>query len=771
MVITSGGTFETEIHGESHYQAAIADCVDASAVEQSSDLACHAEFNARLVREPENRHDANAVAVTSIGGRTLGYLPRELAISFAPTLDRVGRLAAVESRARAYGRRDRPSGSWNFGIWLDLPGPADFAEALGDLDRDTIAEMGQEGGLVRVRDEDSGALAPAARSHPSPDTPRASADYDDAGEGLDSVVAVACPACGSIQDAARGGSGFRCGTCHNDVWIISCHRCHEACKIYGSAVGSGAVEFRCGKCRAKNTVAKQALRTISADARRAEKAKAAHDRATAAQEKLSRARYAEDRQAEATRKTAELETTLAELGHVLVRSDTAFAFSRLKAAPPRLAFSPQPPTQADDLPVLMSFLPPATTGLGAHMPGAKRKHQVQVEEATAAFEQAEREHAAREADRVAALTHEREAFEAKAAELEASVARQHDDVDELENRFAAGDPDAVTEYYAAVLSSISLPYDPPEGDSRLAFSPQSRQLVIELELPTYDVIPQDREYRYIKTRDEIKPMALPATERKRLYASLIAQVALAALRAAFRADTHAVADTIVLNGHVHTIDKRTGQHIHPCLLTVRTTRERFEQLNLELVDPTECLKGLTASVSKSPSEMLPVRPVLDFDMVDPRFVSEENVLGSLDTRPNLMDLTPSEFESLITNLFEKMGLETRLTQASRDGGVDCVAYDARPIFGGKVVIQAKRYKNTVGVSAVRDLFGTMQNEGATKGILVATSGYGQASHEFANGKPLELIDGGNLLFLLQEHAGIEAKIEVPEDWVDPEPPS
>lgn len=43
--------------------------------------------------------------------------------------------------------------------------------------------------------------------------------------------------------------------------------------------------------------------------------------------------------------------------------------------------------------------------------------------------------------------------------------------------------------------------------------------------------------------------------------------------------------------------------------------------------------------------------------------------------------------------------------ASRDGGVDCVAFDPRPIFGGKVVIQAKRYKGTVGVSAVRDLFG------------------------------------------------------------------
>ena len=100
--------------------------------------------------------------------------------------------------------------------------------------------------------------------------------------------------------------------------------------------------------------------------------------------------------------------------------------------------------------------------------------------------------------------------------------------------------------------------------------------------------------------------------------------------------------------------------------------------------------------------------------------------------------------------------------------MDCVAYDPRPIFGGKVVIQAKRYKNTVGVSAVRDLFGTMQNEGASKGILVATSGYGKASYEFAEGKPLELLSGSNLLYLLKEHTGIEAKIEMPDNWKDPQ---
>lgn len=155
----------------------------------------------------------------------------------------------------------------------------------------------------------------------------------------------------------------------------------------------------------------------------------------------------------------------------------------------------------------------------------------------------------------------------------------------------------------------------------------------------------------------------------------------------------------MFNGHVDTTDSGSGQRIHPCLVTVRTTRETFNQLDLTHVEPLACLKHLSAGVSKSPAELVAVRPVLEFNMVDPRFVAESDALSELDQRPNLMELTPTEFEALIQNLFTKMGLEARQTRASRDGGVDCVAYDPRPIFGGKVVIQAKRYKNTVGVSA------------------------------------------------------------------------
>jgi restriction system protein len=124
-----------------------------------------------------------------------------------------------------------------------------------------------------------------------------------------------------------------------------------------------------------------------------------------------------------------------------------------------------------------------------------------------------------------------------------------------------------------------------------------------------------------------------------------------------------------------------------------------------------------------------------------------------------------EFEQLIRELFEKefkqAGGEVKITQASRDGGVDAVAFDPDVIRGGKTVIQAKRYTNTVGVSAVRDLYGTVLNEGASKGILVTTSDYGPDSYSFAKGKPLVLLNGANLLNLLAKH-GHKAKIDLKE---------
>lgn len=124
-----------------------------------------------------------------------------------------------------------------------------------------------------------------------------------------------------------------------------------------------------------------------------------------------------------------------------------------------------------------------------------------------------------------------------------------------------------------------------------------------------------------------------------------------------------------------------------------------------------------------------------------------------------------EFEHLIRQLFEKVysgpGIDVKVTRASRDRGVDAIVFDPDPIRGGKTVIQAKRYVNTVDLSAVRDLYGTVVNEGANKGILVTTSAFGPDAYEFSKDKNLTLLSGRELLGLLEQH-GYHYRIDMEE---------
>jgi hypothetical protein len=125
--------------------------------------------------------------------------------------------------------------------------------------------------------------------------------------------------------------------------------------------------------------------------------------------------------------------------------------------------------------------------------------------------------------------------------------------------------------------------------------------------------------------------------------------------------------------------------------------------------------------------------------------------------PNLLDLSPPEFEALVAYLLTNMGFEFEHS-ASKDSGVDGIATNLSSGFGGKLLVQAKRYRRPVPVDSVRSFYGEVLHQGAAQGILITTSTFTRSAHSFAINKPLELIDGANLIFLLSEYAGIEASI-------------
>jgi len=138
----------------------------------------------------------------------------------------------------------------------------------------------------------------------------------------------------------------------------------------------------------------------------------------------------------------------------------------------------------------------------------------------------------------------------------------------------------------------------------MAFVPESKQLVVEYELPSADAIPTDKQYRYVKARDVIEHSDRPASQVKALYASVVAQATIRTLHELFEADRDGKLETIVFNGYVSTTDPATGKAVSPHLVTVRASREVFLQLDLRNVQPLACLKGLNAAVSKSPSELV-----------------------------------------------------------------------------------------------------------------------------------------------------------------------
>lgn len=141
------------------------------------------------------------------------------------------------------------------------------------------------------------------------------------------------------------------------------------------------------------------------------------------------------------------------------------------------------------------------------------------------------------------------------------------------------------------------------------------------------------------------------------------------------------------------------------------------------------------------------------------------MITGLEADQNLMTMEWQDFEVLVRDLFDEMfrskGAEVKVTRTSRDQGVDAVVFDPDPLLGGTTVIQAKRYRHAVPVAAVRELYGTMMNEGAGKGILVTTSHYGASAQEFIKDKPITLLDGANLLHLLQNH-GHRVRIDLSE---------
>jgi restriction system protein len=299
------------------------------------------------------------------------------------------------------------------------------------------------------------------------------------------------------------------------------------------------------------------------------------------------------------------------------------------------------------------------------------------------------------------------------------------------------------------------------SDFALRFDEASKILILEHEFPDIGGIKWVKLVS-LKSGLTVKPANQKEAKESAnlLYPSLCLRFACELARL----DLDNYVEAIVVNGWSNYVEKSTGQVKRAYCSSLFATKAQLLSLNLAAADPLAAFSALKGVAARS-LELTPIAPILRLNTEDKRFVDAKEVLANMAQGENLAAMDWEDFEHLCRELFEKAfagsGAEVKVTQASRDQGVDAVIFDPDVLRGGKIVVQAKRYTNTVDVSAVRDLYGAIINEGATKGILVTTSHYGPDAYGFAKDKPITLLNGEELLGLLQKY-GYSFKIDLVE---------
>ncbi|MDO8953534.1 MAG: restriction endonuclease [Gammaproteobacteria bacterium] len=159
----------------------------------------------------------------------------------------------------------------------------------------------------------------------------------------------------------------------------------------------------------------------------------------------------------------------------------------------------------------------------------------------------------------------------------------------------------------------------------------------------------------------------------------------------------------------------------------------------------------------------------------PNQISEQEVISWKDELlSELQQIEPSDFEKLCQRLLRESGfIKVEVTGKSHDGGIDGVGVLRVNLLSFQVIFQCKRYKGSVGSSAVRDFRGAMVGR-SDKGLIITTGSFTSEARKEAtrDGAPtIDLIDGSELCeFMKNLKMGVEVNtievVKVDKNWFE-----
>ena len=138
---------------------------------------------------------------------------------------------------------------------------------------------------------------------------------------------------------------------------------------------------------------------------------------------------------------------------------------------------------------------------------------------------------------------------------------------------------------------------------------------------------------------------------------------------------------------------------------------------------------------------------LEFSPAARRFISGQRKRERIRAIQDLKKLDPGYFEELVAVTYRALGFWVKRVGKSGDHGVDL---EMRSANGKRWIVQCKRYRDSVGESTIRELYGTLIHEQAHRAVLVTSAEITPPAEKWARNKPIDLVDGQGLLNLMEK---------------------
>jgi len=226
-------------------------------------------------------------------------------------------------------------------------------------------------------------------------------------------------------------------------------------------------------------------------------------------DKEEKQRYLEERIHETEDLNKDLGNRIADLSsileHTLTINDTIL-FDTLRIHDEFRKFELPPELQKEHLPTsreeYFSKIP-KPSAFDKLIPGWDGRYQSKLQEAEKHFKEYQEKFdkfATEQNNKIETL---REVYNREKQSFDAKIQQRNQEVDQLESAYKSNDPEAIIAYCSMVLEHSDYPDDFPQ-EFRIAYVPESKELIIEYELPGKDVIPTSSEYKYVKAKDVIE---------------------------------------------------------------------------------------------------------------------------------------------------------------------------------------------------------------------------------------------------------------------------